>query len=117
MIRWLAEEDMHRVLTVEGGTVKKDEEGIGPYTVPALRINLSSRFVDVVPVGRNVVGGIGNEGDLGFRAEGRVDMQAQGRKYMLYRIVENGERQWVIVDDDNYEVKYLTKTSLMRFRI
>ncbi len=67
----------------------------------------------MVPVGRNVVGGIGNKGDLGFRAEGRVDMQARGRKYMLYRIVENGDRRWVIVDDDDYEVKYLTKETFV----
>ncbi len=109
IVRWLAEEDSSRVLKVETGKVQKEEEGLGSYDVAAMRINLGSKFVEFVPLGRNVVGGIGNRGDLGFRSEGRVDMRNPWQKYMLYRIVSEGGRSWLIVDDTDYQVRTLTK--------
>ena len=109
VINWLAEDDNSQVLKLERGLIKKDEEGLGSYEVAAMRITLGSRFVELVPLGRNVVGGIGSRGDLGFRSEGRVDMRSSSQKYMLYRIVSEGGRSWVIVDDTDYQVKTLTK--------
>jgi hypothetical protein len=111
--KWLAEEDTRQVLTVETGTTHKEEEGLGPYDILAFRINLASRFVEMVPLGRNIVGGIGNRGDLGLRAEGRVDMRSRTRKFMLYRVATDDGTKWVIVDDDDYAVQDLTKEAFL----
>jgi hypothetical protein len=113
VIRWLAEEDVQGVLTVQTGMTQKEEEGLGPYDIAALRIYLASRFVDLVPVGRNVVGGIGPQGDLGFRAEGRVDMQSRTQKYMLYHVASGDGKRWVIVDDDVYAIRDLDKATFI----
>ncbi len=113
IIKWLAEEDTRHVLTVETGMMHKEEEGLGPYDIAALRINLAARFVEMVPLGRNVVGGIGNRGDLGLRAEGRVDMRSRTRKFMLYRVATDDGTKWVIVDDDDYVVQDLTKEAFL----
>ena len=109
VVAWLAEDDSENVLTIQTGKVQKAEEGLGAYEVSTMRISLSARFVDLVPLARNVVGAIGNRGDLGFRAEGRVDMTNGAEKYMFYRIVVGSDRKWVIVDDENYSVKELSK--------
>jgi hypothetical protein len=113
MMRWLVEEDSRQVLTVETGMTRKEEEGLGAYDIAALRINLSTRFVELVPLGRNVVGGIGSRGDLGLRAEGRVDMRTRSRKYMLYRVADTEGKKWVIVDDDDYAMQNLTKEAFV----
>jgi hypothetical protein len=113
MVRWLAEEDTHQVLTVETGLTHKEEEGLGPYDIAALRINLSARFVELVPLGRNVVGGIGKKGDLGLRTEGRVDMRTRARKYVLYRVADEEGKRWVIVDDDDDTIQNLSKEAFV----
>ena len=112
-VRWLAEEDTQQVLTVETGTIHKEEEGLEPYDIAALRINLSARFVEMIPLGRNVVGGIGSKGDLGLRAEGRVDIRNRARKYMLYRVATPDGTRWVVVDDEDYVVQDLTKETFL----
>jgi hypothetical protein len=112
IIRWLADEDARQVLTVETGTTHKDEEGLGPYDVSAMRINLASRFVELIPLGRNVVGGVGKRGDLGLRAEGRVDMRNRTRKYALYRVADQDAKRWVLVDEDD-SIGGLTKEAFL----
>jgi hypothetical protein len=110
IMRWLAEDDSSGVLTVETGKVQKVEEGLGAYDVATMRISLAARaVVDLVPLARNVVGGIVKRGDLGLRVEGRVDMTNGAEKYLLYRAVTPSGKKWVIVDDDDYSVKDLDK--------
>lgn len=113
VIKWLAEEDAHHVLTVQTGMTRREEEGLEPYDIAVLRINLASRFVDLTPVGRNVVGGIGPRGDLGLRAEGRVDMRSRTRKYMLFWVASGEGKKWVIVDDDDYTIHELGKDTFV----
>jgi hypothetical protein len=113
LVAWLAEEDAQNILTVETGKVPKEEEGLGAYDVAALRINLATKFVEVIPQGRNVVGAIGRSGDLGLRAEGRVDMRNRMRKYMLFRVASAEGKKWVIVDDDRYAIEELTKETFV----
>ena len=111
MIRWLAEDDTEKLFLVETGKLKKDEQGLGAYEVAAIRFSLSSRHVDLIPIGRNIVGGIGKHGDIGFRSEGRVDMTNGADKYLLYRVVTEEGKEWMIVDDVNYEIRRLTRTA------
>lgn len=109
LIQWLAEDDSSKVLKVETGKTQKDEEGLGTYEIAAMRIHLGPKFVELVPLGRNVVGGIGNRGDLGFRSEGRVDMRTEWQKYMIYHVSTEGGKAWMIVDDMEYKPRSLTK--------
>lgn len=111
LVKWLAEDDAHQLLAVETGTIEKNELGLGQYEIAAMRISLSSRFAELIPLGRQVVGGIGKRGDLGLRAEGRIDMRNQVQKYMLYRVASTEAKKWVIVDDEAYRVQDLTKES------
>jgi len=111
VIHWLASDDDLRVLTVETGTTQKDEAGLGRYEISALRIHLASRFVEFVPVSRNIVGTVGPQGDMGFRAEGRVDMRSRNGKFMLFRLGTSDGQRWIILDDVEYLPKDLTKES------
>jgi hypothetical protein len=109
MVQWMAEDDPERMLRIETGKITKDEEGLGAYEVALMRVSLGVRSVDLIPVGRNVVGGIGRRGDLGFRSEGRVDMTNGVEKYMLYRAVTPQGKEWMIVEDEQYRVIPLTR--------
>lgn len=109
MIRWLALDDMQKLLKVSSSKVVREEQGLGRYEAPTLSIHLRDQVVDLIPVARNVVGAIGARGDLGFRAEGRIDMANGPDKFMLYHAVYPTEKRWVMVDDDTYTVRPLDK--------
>jgi len=109
IIRWLAADDADRLLKVSSNKIPREEQGLGRYEVPTLSIHLRNRVVDLIPVARNVVGSTGTRGDLGVRAEGRVDMTNGADKYMLYRAIYPAGPRWVIVDDDTYTVRDLDK--------
>lgn len=111
LVRWLAEDDETRVLQVESGKIQLDEQGLGSYEIATLRIYLFARFADLIPAGRNVVGGVGKHGELGYKSEGRVDLTNGVDKFLLYRVVTPDGKEWVLVDDEDYSVKPLTKAS------
>src|SRR5258708_3711346 len=71
---WLREADEKSLLEIAPLDVEKLEQGLGAYKAEGLRITLGDSAVQVVPVGRNVVGFVGDGGDAGVRAEGRVDI-------------------------------------------
>jgi hypothetical protein len=96
---WLAESDPDKVLDVVPIEVEKAEPDLGVYRVPGLRIGLGDAAVQVVPVGRNVVGTVGPRGDLGVRAEGRVDITDGIRKSILYRTLRDGQEAWYALDE------------------
>src|SRR5436190_1422248 len=82
---WLTESDPAGVLDVVPIEIERTEQALGIYTVPGLKISLGEAAVQVVPVGRNVVGIVGPQGDVGIRAEGRVDITDGVRRFILYR--------------------------------
>lgn len=109
MQAWLSEDDASKVLHIQRGQERKVELGIGTYSAQTMTIALFDRLVEIVPLASTVVGAIGRKGDLGFRAEGRVDMSNGVEKYMLYHVVTPDGKKWFIVDDRDYEVRELTK--------
>jgi len=111
VVRWLAEDDVNQALRVETGKLRKEEQGLGSYEIAAMRISLGPRLVELIPVGRQVVGAIGETGDLGFLAEGRVDMKSRVQKYLLYRVVDGSKRKWIIMDDEQFLIQPLSKQS------
>jgi hypothetical protein len=97
---WLAESDPERLLDVHPFEVEKYDPDLGAYTVESLRIGMGDEAVEVVPVGRNVVGTIRLPGDVSLRADGRVDITDGVRKHILYRSVRDGQEQWYAVDEE-----------------
>ncbi|HKI36992.1 MAG TPA: hypothetical protein VKA46_34385 [Gemmataceae bacterium] len=96
---WLAESDPEKVLDVVPIEIERAEPDLGTYRVPSLKISLSDAAVEVVPVGRNVVGVVGPRGDVGIRAEGRVDITDGVRRYILYRTLKDGQETWYALDE------------------
>jgi hypothetical protein len=97
---WLAESDPGKVLDVVPMEIEKVEPELGLYKVPSLKISLGDSAVLVVPVGRNVVGKVGPEGEVGMRAEGRVDItDTIRRNFILYRTLKEGKENWYALDE------------------
>ena len=87
------------LLDVVPREIDRAEEGLGTYRVPALKVGMGEAGVQVVPVARNVVGFVGPRGDVGVRAEGRVDVTDGTRKYILYRTLQDGTERWYALDE------------------
>src|SRR3954467_291894 len=60
---WLAESDPDHLLDVVPLEVEKVEPGLGFYQVPSLKVGVGDASVQVMPVGRNVVGVVGSRDD------------------------------------------------------
>lgn len=102
---WLAESDPDKVLAVVPMEIEAIEPGVGTYRVPSLKISLADAAVQVVPVGRNVVGIVFPQGDgVGIHAEGRVDITDGLRRYILYRTLKDGQEQWYALDEHLHAV-------------
>ncbi len=106
---WLAEDDSKNLLTIRQNLIAKREEGLGSYTIPSMQIALFDRMVEIVPLARNVAGGIGKQRDPDFRAEGRVDMTNGGEKHMLYHVASPTGKKWVIIDERRYAIQEFDK--------
>src|SRR5438552_597690 len=65
--KWLAEADPKGVLDVVPTQIDRAEPDLGIYRIRKLKISLGEANVQVVPVGRNVVGIVGPQGDTGIR--------------------------------------------------
>jgi hypothetical protein len=96
---WLAESDPDQVLEVIPNRALCAERGLGYYEVPAMKISTGDTTMEVEPLARNVIGKVELDDGTRLRTEGRVDIRANGPKYMLYRTLENGQEQWYVVDD------------------
>jgi hypothetical protein len=96
---WLAESDPRGVLDVVQVEIERAEPDLGAYTIPGLRISVGDSAVQVIPVGRNVVGTVFPPGDAGIRAEGRVDITDGVRRHILYRTLNNGQDRWYALDE------------------
>ncbi len=96
---WLAESDPAGVLDVVPIEIERAEPDLGIYRIPGLKISLGESAVQVVPVGRNVVGTVGTQGDVARRAEGRVDITDGIRRYICYRTLIDGQETWYALDE------------------
>jgi hypothetical protein len=96
---WLAEADPDKVLEIIPLDLEKAEPELGVYRVPGLKLVAGDASVQVVPVGRNVVGLVGPRGEVSLRAEGRVDITDGVRKYILYRTLQDGRENWYALNE------------------
>lgn len=104
---WLKESDPKGVLEIVPLTLEKIEQGLGGYQVPGLTIQLEESVVKILPVARNVLGFLGAETEKPLKAAGRIDVTDGGRKFTLYRTLQDGE-QWLVVDE-KYKVTPLDR--------
>jgi hypothetical protein len=96
---WLTESDPKQLLDVVPLQIERAEPGLGAYTVKSLKIGLGDAAVQVVPVGRNVIGVVEVPGQAGVPAEGRVDITDGTRRYILYRTLTDGQERWYALDE------------------
>jgi hypothetical protein len=103
---WIHESDPKGHLIIERMEVERTEPRLGTYMAPALKISLGDAAVRVVPMGRDVRGSYRNEGGTECRYEGRVDITDGVRKYVLYRIADEGSQAWVISGDSGSSKRF-----------
>ena len=110
IMAWLLEEggpeDFFRHIPIE-----RSEHGLGHCDLIKLQIVVGDESVDVVPMGRNVIGSFGLRGEPAHRGAGRVDITNGVRKYALYRTIQGGQDVWYVVDERS-EVTPLSKDLL-----
>lgn len=104
---WLKESDPKEVIKIEESQEEVKEPGLGPYRVPRLNLRAFGKWVGVVPKARRTVGAAKPpQKSVPERAEGRVDITDELRRYVLYRFKENGSDVWLIdgLQGGGYEV-------------
>jgi hypothetical protein len=99
VLSWIRESDPKGLLIIERMQITRSEPRLGTYVAPALKISLGDAAVRVVPMGRDVRGSYRNEAGTECRYEGRVDITDDRRKYVLYRVADEGSQAWVVVVD------------------
>jgi hypothetical protein len=96
---WLTESDPDRVLDVYGLELERAETGLGVYLAPGLKIGIGDASVIVEPIGRLAVGLVHPHGEGESPAEGRVDIKAGVRRYIIYRTLKDGQEKWYALDE------------------
>jgi hypothetical protein len=96
---WLAESDPDGILKIHESTVAISEPGLGRYEVPRLELRAFGRWVALIPKARKTVGTAHPpQKQVPERADGRVDVTDEMRRYVLYRFREAGGDSWLIDD-------------------
>jgi len=88
--------------------MERREQGLGAYNIDALRIDIGDSTVEVVPLGRNVIGYVNLPGGGEIRAAGRVDITSGVRKFHVYRTMQDGKDVWYVADEQ-YKETLLTR--------
>ena len=58
------------------------------------------------------MGRIGDGGNTGPRAQGRVDItDGAGYRYVLYRALDEGGERWVVIDPEDYRARPLDRAT------
>lgn len=88
---WLKEEIEEGLIQVEHYSVSLNEEHIGNYQAPALKIKALDEVIHLKPVGRLIIG-----------ARGRVDMESlKGRETLLFLSPDEG---WVHLQEQGRKI-------------
>jgi hypothetical protein len=94
---WLRASDPEGLIEIKEGQEDVKERGLGPYRVPRLDLRAFGKWIGIIPKARRTVGtATPPQKSAPERAEGRVDMTDELRRYVLYRFRENGRDVWLI---------------------
>jgi hypothetical protein len=105
MREWLEDSDPEGIIDVEEGETKITEPGLGTYRIPYLNLRAFGTWIGVVPKARRTVGTVHPpQKNAPERAEGRVDITDELRRYVLYRLRKGGKDVWLI-DENGFETE------------
>jgi hypothetical protein len=94
---WLKEADPEGVIEIKEGQELVREPSLGGYRVPRLDLNVFGKWIGIIPKARRTVGtAIPPQKSTPERAEGRVDITDELRRYVLYRFREGDRDLWMI---------------------
>jgi hypothetical protein len=106
--QWLKESDPDDLIDIEDRQQEIREPGLGRYRVPRLDLHVFGKWIGVIPKACRTVGTAKPpQTSVPQRAEGRVDITDELRRYVLYRFREGGRDVWVI---DGLERGYEERT-------
>jgi hypothetical protein len=95
--QWLKESDPEGLIEIEESQEEIREPGLGRYRVPRLDFRAFGKWIGIIPKARKTVGtAIPPQKSAPQRAEGRVDITDELRRYVLYRFRDNGRDSWLI---------------------
>ncbi len=100
MMAWLIDEGDGRVW-FDKIPIERNERGLGSYHIEKLQISVGDETVEVIPMGRNVLGSFGPSAGPEYRGAGRVDVTDGFRKYRLYRTIQDGMDVWYVIDEQD----------------
>jgi len=103
---WLKESDPEGVVEIVESQEDVREPGLGRYRVPRLDLNVFGKWIGIIPKARRTVGTAKPpQKSAPERAEGRVDITDEMRRYVLYRFREGDKDVWLIDGlEHGYEV-------------
>ncbi|MFO0969811.1 MAG: hypothetical protein U0793_30005 [Gemmataceae bacterium] len=94
---WLKESDPNGLIQIKDSQEEIREPGLGIYLVPRLNLNAFGKWIGIIPKARKTIGAATPpQKSTPERAQGRVDITDELRRYVLYRFVDNGRDVWVI---------------------
>ncbi len=96
---YLRDSDPEGILELVPIEIQKVEPNLGVYNIAGLKIRLGEATVEVLPIGRHVVGTVQPQGQSERRAEGRVDITDGVRKSILYRTCQENQERWYALDE------------------
>jgi hypothetical protein len=104
---WLKESDPEGHIEIQENQQDVAEPGLGRYRVPRLDLRAFGKWIGIIPKARRTVGTAKPpQKSAPERAEGRVDITDELRRYVLYRFRENDRDVWLIDGlDPGYEEK------------
>jgi hypothetical protein len=94
---WLKESDPEGLIVIEEGQQEITEPGLGRYRVPRLDLNAFGKWIGIIPKARRTVGTAKPQPQSPpQRAEGRIDITDELRRYVLYRFRKDAGDAWLI---------------------
>jgi hypothetical protein len=94
---WIKESDPQGRIEIELGRQEIKEPGLGLYNVPRLDLRIFGKWIGIIPKARRTVGTAKPpQRSAPERAEGRVDITDELRRYVLYRFKDGDRDVWLI---------------------
>jgi hypothetical protein len=95
--QWLKESDPEGFIEIEEKQQDVREPGLGYYRVPRLDLRAFGKWIGIIPKARRTVATAQPpRKSAPERAEGRVDITDELRRYVLYRFREEGRDVWLV---------------------
>ena len=102
MRAWLAESDPDGIIEIQEQDHAVREPGLGPYKVPRLDLRALGKWIGIIPKARKTVATARPPQKAApQRADGRVDITDELRRYVLYRFRDVDGDVWLIDDLDS----------------